>query len=197
MSLTRALPLAILALAGCGIEPAGYSAPYPPPQPFAVTVPANAPSISQQFRRGAAGGDHLGTDFIAAVGTPVLAAAPGRVTRSFFDPAYGNTVEIDHGRDPAGQQIVTRYVHLNSRDVPVGAAVSRGQQIGSLGRTGVLSGGIAHLHFEVWAGSQRDPGNAVDPNTLWARGPGRVGCFDPSRPVPDRPFRITHPVVCY
>lgn len=89
---TVACVVGLVCTAACGLDPTGYSAPYPPPQPFAVVVPKNAPSISQQFRRGI-GADHIGTDFIAAVGTPVVAAAAGRVTRSFFDPAYGHTIE--------------------------------------------------------------------------------------------------------
>lgn len=186
----------VLFLAACGLEPTAYSAPYPPPQPFQVVVPANAPSISQQFRTGQSGGDHIGTDFIAAVGTPVLAAAPGTVTRSFFDPAYGHTVEVSHGRDVEGQPILTRYVHLQSRGAAAGTRVARGQQIATLGRSGVLAGGIAHLHFEVWIGDRSDPENAQDPNRFWAIGTGRVTCHAPWRRIPDRPFRITHPVNC-
>lgn len=187
---------AALLLAACGLEPTGYSAPYPPPQPFQVLVPANAPSISQQFRTGQGGGDHIGTDFIAAVGTPVMAAAPGSVTRSFFDPAYGHTIAVSHGINAEGQPILTRYVHLQSRGVNAGTRVARGQQIGTLGRSGVLAGGIAHLHFEVWIGTRRDPENARDPNLFWVGGTGRVTCHAPGRPIPVRPFRITHPVNC-
>ncbi|MEO1196889.1 MAG: M23 family metallopeptidase [Pseudomonadota bacterium] len=192
---TVACVVGLVCTAACGLDPTGYSAPYPPPQPFAVVVPKNAPSISQQFRRGI-GADHIGTDFIAAVGTPVVAAAAGRVTRSFFDPAYGHTIELTHGQDRAGRPIVTRYAHLETRSVAPGTSVQRGQHIGTLGRSGVLAGGIAHLHFEVWIGKRRDPENARDPNTLWALGTGRVTCFDPGRRVPADPFRITHPVAC-
>lgn len=196
MSLRRALfATSLLCTSGCALDPTGYSAPYPPPQPFAVTVPQGAASLSQQFRRGG-GADHLGTDFISPVGTPVLAAADGQVTRSFFDPAYGHTVVIAHGADDTGRPVTTRYAHLAARSVTPGTPVSRGQQIATLGRSGVLAGGIAHLHFEVWIGSQNDPDNARDPNTLWADGTGRVTCFDAARTIPPRPFRITHPVAC-
>lgn len=190
----RAL-FAFLLLAACGLDPTGYSAPYPPPQPFAVVVPPNAASLSQQYRRGGDGADHLGIDFISPMGTPVLAAAPGQVKRSYFDPAYGNIIELSHGTDAAGRPIVTRYAHLASRLAKVGATVPRGTRIGTLGRSGVL-GGFPHLHFEVWFGSQRDQSNTVDPNTLWVGGTGRVTCFAPGQAIPIRPFRITHPVVC-
>ncbi|MEO1239299.1 MAG: M23 family metallopeptidase [Pseudomonadota bacterium] len=183
-------------LAACVLRPTGYSAPYATPQPFAVVVPQNAPSISQQYRNAAQSDRHLGSDFIARIGTPVLAAASGEVTRSFFDPAYGHTVEMSHGQSDAGQPIVTRYTHLKSRSVAALATVQRGQQIGTLGRSGILAGGIAHLHFEVWIGSGRDLTNARDPNLYWVDGSGIVTCYDPARTVPGRPFSITHPVVC-
>ncbi len=191
----RPLIVCLLLLAGCGLEPTGYSAPYPPPQPFAVVVPQNAASISQQYRPGQGSADHLGIDFISPMGTPVLAAASGRVTRSYFDPTYGNTVEISHGTDAEGRPILTRYAHLQTRIAQAGQSVARGEQIATLGRSGVL-GGFPHLHFEVWFGSLRDQDNTVDPNTLWVGGTGRVTCFAPGQAIPNRPFRITHPVTC-
>jgi len=85
---------------------------------------------------------HEGLDFVAAVGTPVLASAAGTVTRSARDASYGNVVEISHI-----EGFVTRYAHLNQRLVQEGQQVQRGQPIGQLGNTGRSTG--PHLHFEV------------------------------------------------
>ncbi|MDV4143787.1 M23 family metallopeptidase [Shimia sp. FJ5] len=188
-----------LLLAACsgGLPPKGASAPYVPryPDPIAVTMPATAPSITQQFRAPASAlgegrewSDHNGLDVHAPIGTPVLAAAPGRVVQSHFDPAYGNVVMIDHG---GGHW--TRYAHMQRREVSAGATVSRGAGIGALGATGVLSGGFPHLHFELWA--QTPAGRrAIDPNLLWAGGAGRVTCLDQYR-AGER-FALIYPVPC-
>ena len=75
-------------------------------------------------------------------GTPALASAGGTViTSSFFSDA-GNLVVIDHGGG-----WVTRYMHLDTRAVAVGASVGQGQQIGTVGNTGADTSG-PHLHYE-------------------------------------------------
>ena len=86
---------------------------------------------------------HSGTDYRIPVGTPVLAAAPGRVISSEFDKKSGNVVSISHGL------IITRYGHLSKRTVRAGDSVLRGQQIGSSGATGEWVGTLPHLHFEL------------------------------------------------
>uniref|UniRef100_UPI003F49637F M23 family metallopeptidase n=1 Tax=Nonomuraea bangladeshensis TaxID=404385 RepID=UPI003F49637F len=88
----------------------------------------------------------------ATSGTPALASAAGTVVTSAFFSDAGNTVVIDHGGG-----WVTRYLHLASRAVGVGTAVSQGQQIGAVGNTGSATTG-AHLHFE-----QRLNGAVVQP----------------------------------
>ncbi|MDJ1006635.1 MAG: M23 family metallopeptidase [Paracoccaceae bacterium] len=193
MKAVALLAVTALTVSGCVSQLRGYTAPYPSLPPFAVTVPPNAPSLSQQY---VPARDHIGTDFVAETGRPVLAAAPGRIAASFFSPAYGHTIAISHGPDPSGRPITTRYVHLATRTATPGSRVARGQAIGTLGRSGVLSGGIPHLHFEVWIGPLRDQDSTVDANALWVDGPGRVTCFEPGRDVPSHPFRITHPVAC-
>lgn len=85
---------------------------------------------------------HEGVDFVAEVGTPIIAAAAGVVTTASFHPAYGNMVEIDHGRD-----LSTRYAHASKLLVKPGMVVRRGQKIAEVGSTGRSTG--PHLHFEV------------------------------------------------
>ena len=85
---------------------------------------------------------HTGIDFIAASGSPILAAAGGVVSASEWHNEYGNMVDIDHDNG-----LTTRYAHLSQKNVVVGDVVLKGQIIGSLGQTGRATG--PHLHFEV------------------------------------------------
>jgi murein DD-endopeptidase MepM/ murein hydrolase activator NlpD len=167
-----------------------------------TVLPANAPSISQQFHRfenvllNETRSEHLGIDIIAPKGTAVIAAAAGVVVQSNYHPMYGHTVEIDHGNDPKGRSVHTIYKHLTTRLPKPGDKIARGQKIGGLGRTGVLSSGILHLHFEV----RRDEGarlpKAVDPGEFWFNGKGIVTCYNSHRNWPHDPLRFTYPVVC-
>lgn len=98
-----------------------------------------------------AGAMHAGLDFRGPIGTPILAAAPGRVSFVGQKSGYGNVVEVDHG-----QGIMTRYAHLSGFTSQVGAQVAAGEQIAKMGSTGRSTG--SHLHFEV-----RLNGVAVNP----------------------------------
>jgi murein DD-endopeptidase MepM/ murein hydrolase activator NlpD len=89
---------------------------------------------------------HAGTDFGASCGTPVHAAASGRVVRAGRAGGFGNQVVIDHGM-MKGKDIATSYNHL-SRFVVRSGSVRRGQVIAYSGTTGLSTG--CHLHFEVY-----------------------------------------------
>lgn len=101
---------------------------------------------------------HSGVDFSAPIGTPVLSAAPGIVTKVVeLDPGYGNFIEISH---PKG--IVTKYAHLNEILVRQFQTLNKGDLIGTVGSTGRSSG--PHLHFEILAnGEFVDPMGVISP----------------------------------
>lgn len=85
---------------------------------------------------------HEGVDFVAELGTPILAAASGTVTLAEGHAEYGRMVEIDHGNG-----LVSRYAHASKLLVKAGELVVRGQKIAEVGNTGRSTG--PHLHFEV------------------------------------------------
>lgn len=194
------LAMACIGLSGCLSDEkafgnaAGYGRSYH--SPLKVEMPANAPSITQQFRR-IKGNEHYGLDVHAEIGTPVIAAAGGIVTKSRLSPPYGNLIEIRHPADAAGVVSSTRYFHLQRRMVAVGDEVARGAQIGTLGATGFLSGGFPHLHFEALEGGSSGVRNARDPNLYWVDGVGQVTCFGPEHAgLTDAGLVLTYPVVC-
>ncbi len=106
-----------------------------------------------------AGAMHAGLDFKGPVGTPILAAAHGRVTFAGFNGGYGKTVEITHANG-----LLTRYAHLSGVHVTRGQMVHRGLQIGRMGSTGRSTG--SHLHFEV-----RLNGRAINPRKFLEANP--------------------------
>lgn len=85
---------------------------------------------------------HTGVDFRANVGTPVLAAANGRVVLSRPMDIHGNNVIIDHGWG-----VYTEYAHLSERYVVPGQFVLQGDVIGLSGNTGRSTG--PHIHWEI------------------------------------------------
>ncbi len=88
---------------------------------------------------------HAGLDFTGAHGSPIRAAAAGRVIFAGVKNGYGNVIEVDHGHG-----IETRYAHLSGFTARVGSKVESGEQIGRMGSTGRSTG--THLHFEVRVG---------------------------------------------
>lgn len=96
---------------------------------------------------------HLGVDYAAATGTPVWAAAAGRIVSRGYAGGAGNRVEIDHGN---GYRTI--YMHLSRfrKGQSVGSRIDQKTVIGYVGATGLATG--AHLHFSV-----KKNGSYVDP----------------------------------
>jgi murein DD-endopeptidase MepM/ murein hydrolase activator NlpD len=127
-----------------------YSAPGDTtPSAAGFIWPVNGPVTSGFGMRW--GRMHEGIDIAAGSGTPIRAAAAGRVVYAGWMSGYGNLVAIDHGGG-----VSTAYGHQSSIAVGNGQIVSQGQTIGDVGCTGHCFG--PHLHFEV-----RINGSPVDP----------------------------------
>jgi murein DD-endopeptidase MepM/ murein hydrolase activator NlpD len=86
---------------------------------------------------------HKGVDYAAPMGTPVRAAADGRIRFAGRSGGYGNLVEIEHSKS-----IVTVYGHLSrfAHGTRAGAHVTQGEVIAYVGMTGLATG--PHLHYE-------------------------------------------------
>lgn len=85
---------------------------------------------------------HLGIDFGAPIGTPVLASASGVVISAGWSGGFGRMVRIRH----AGG-VITSYAHLSSIRVHVGQAVAQSDVVGRVGSTGLSTG--PHLDYRV------------------------------------------------
>ena len=87
---------------------------------------------------------HMGTDFAAPKGTPIMASGDGKVTKAGWCGGGGNCVKIKHN-----STYQTVYAHMSKfgRGIKKGVRVKQGQIIGYVGSTGMSTG--PHLHYEV------------------------------------------------
>jgi murein DD-endopeptidase MepM/ murein hydrolase activator NlpD len=99
----------------------------------------------RNFNRGTLNTFHSGVDLSARIGTPIGAAAAGKVVAVEPFPVRGNVVILDHGRG-----VFTIYCHLSKFNVAIGDLVDSGEIIGYTGNTGRSLG--PHLHFELAVG---------------------------------------------
>lgn len=116
------------------------------PIPVAGVAPAQLVDTWGQSRAGGAR-THEAIDIMAERGTPVLAAAPGRVEKLFASHDGGNTVYV-RSRDG---RLVFYYAHLDAYrpGLAEGQGVRRGDLLGTVGATGNASADAPHLHFSV------------------------------------------------
>ncbi len=101
------------------------------------------------------GKPHKGIDISAPMGTPILAALPGKVAYVGNQRGYGNVVILEHN-----DFIMTVYAHNEANLVREGDDVAGGQPIATLGDSGSTTG--PHLHFEY-----RVKGVARNPRELF------------------------------
>ncbi len=101
---------------------------------------------------------HNGIDVAVPIGTPVMSAQSGTVSRARHDNLNGNYVVVDHGHG-----VRTSYCHLDGSVVEEGAEVTPGQLIGQSGNTGRSTG--PHLHWTIRVGRE-----TVDPERLRPKG---------------------------
>ncbi|MFA6195792.1 MAG: peptidoglycan DD-metalloendopeptidase family protein [Sulfurimonas sp.] len=99
---------------------------------------------------------HLGIDYAARSGTPIMAAGDGKITFAGYTNGYGNLIKIQHS-----DGFLTLYAHQTSfkQGIRTGVKIQKGQVIGYIGSTGLSTG--PHLHFGLY----RD-NIAIDPLTV-------------------------------
>lgn len=96
---------------------------------------------------------HLGTDYAASHGTPIMAVASGTITHASFTRGNGNYVKIRHDK-----VYETQYLHMSkfASGIKPGVHVEQGEIIGYVGSTGLATG--PHVCFRFWKnGEQVDP----------------------------------------
>lgn len=126
---------------------------------------------------------HHGVDFAAAAGTPVVAAADGRVVAAGWNGALGRSVRIRHGSE---YETIYGHLHGYAAGIRGGVEVRQGQLIGFVGSTGRATG--PHLHYSLV-----QHGRAVDPMGL--RNPPVEPLADALYPRLDRAVREWMPVL--
>ena len=100
---------------------------------------------------------HLGVDYAARPGTPIMAAGSGRVIFAGFTRGYGKLTKIQHS-----DGYMTLYAHQRAfrRGVKRGKYVKKGDTIGYVGSTGLSTG--PHLHFGLYKnGHARNPARVI------------------------------------
>jgi murein DD-endopeptidase MepM/ murein hydrolase activator NlpD len=107
---------------------------------------------------------HLGTDYAAPEGTPIISTGDGVVVESEFSNNNGNYVKVKHD-----DTYTTQYLHMTKQAVRAGQSIRQGQVIGYVGSTGLATG--PHVCYRFWKN-----GKQVNPLQQ---------TFPPSVPLPD------------
>lgn len=96
---------------------------------------------------------HLGTDYAAAKGTPIMSTANGTISKASYTRGNGNYVKVKHN-----SVYSTQYLHMSkiAKGIKPGVHVKQGQVIGYVGSTGLATG--PHVCYRFWKnGKQVDP----------------------------------------
>ena len=138
-------------------SPAAAAAAAPAADPGALAIPVAgvaAAQLTDTFTQARAGGArvHDAIDIMAARGTPVTSAAPGRVEKLFLSKQGGNTI---YQRSPDGR-LIYYYAHLDSYapGLAEGQEIVAGTPLGTVGSSGNANPAAPHLHFAIL---QADP----------------------------------------
>ena len=97
--------------------------------------------------------DHLGTDYAAPRGTPIVSVADGKILEARYGRNNGNFVKVKHNNI-----FTTQYLHMSkfAKGIKPGKIVKQGEVIGYVGSTGLATG--PHVCFRFWRnGKQVDP----------------------------------------
>ncbi len=88
---------------------------------------------------------HLGTDYAAPRGTPIMAVGDGTISKASYTRGNGKYIKIRHNK-----KYSTQYLHMNgfAKGIRVGKKVKQGQTIGYVGSTGMATG--PHVCFRFW-----------------------------------------------
>lgn len=141
-------------------------------------APQGEQHVDRFYPYGSTGGGkyriHHGVEFQNEEGTPVLAAARGRVLVAGRDDEviygakpnfYGQLVIVEVEKRYKGEKLYNLYAHLSQIDVEVGQVVEEGDIVGRVGMSGSAFG--PHLHFEVRLG-ENSYDRTLNPE-LWLR----------------------------
>ncbi|MCB7481752.1 peptidoglycan DD-metalloendopeptidase family protein [Christiangramia sediminis] len=138
-------------------QPSFYNAEAKALQSFFLKAPLNYSRISSRFTRRRfhpvqkRWKAHLGTDYAAPHGTPIVSTANGTVIASSYTSGNGNYVKVRHN-----SKYTTQYLHMTKRNVRNGQTVRQGDVIGYVGSTGLATG--PHVCYRFWVnGRQVDP----------------------------------------
>ena len=187
------------------------------PSDYEIILPKNSPPIisDHHSRYGVLGGSrsnprkHGGIDFYIKAGSPIIAAADGKVYGvKVKDKCVGNQFAIYFGKSPDGKKLYATHMHVGKMHVKKGDEVKRGQLVADAGEEVKTScgGGMEHVHFHMskikgtgpndW-GSWRflgGPKGWINPHEYWTGGKGKPECFVEGKEYPEG--LLTLPVAC-
>ena len=188
------------------------------PNKFQIILPKNSPPIISDYHSlyGVLGGSrsrpkkHGGIDFYIKSGSPIIAAADGKVYGvKVKDKCVGSQFAIYFGESTDETKLYATHMHVGKILVKKGDEVKRGQHVADAGELVKTScgGGMEHLHFHMskirgggagsW-GSWRflgGPKGWINPHEYWTGGRGKPECFVEGKEYPEG--LLTLPVACY
>ena len=188
------------------------------PSKFEIILPKNSPPIISDYhsKYGVLGGSrsnprkHGGIDFYISAGSPIIAAANGKVYGvKVKDKCVGNQFAIYFGKSPDGKKLYATHMHVGKIHVKKGDEVKRGQLVADGGEEVQTDcgGGMNHLHFHMSKKKGTDPGSWgswrflggpkgwINPHEYWTGGKGKPECFVEGKEYPEG--LLTLPVACY